>query len=481
MLLVAQRSFFVTDRERHLPPTYYRERSCLFKSVRTVGGKGECRMDRNFLIRGLLAVGLLLPITTTSCDSDYGGASSISSPPRTLAIHASSDSTARYTPLAVQVSPAAKCTARSSATDSDSSALIYADSQGLIRFSLDTADLPSPGAVGFMFKCVSTDGTALDKYVDIEAATALAHLTSVSQLASARVRPPLTGDPLQWSQIDLIKNGFPPRPPTTAPDAYSDWLKAASTPLRRIDSSDIPHPDVTNTLFTSPTWSGRVLRQPGTTYMWAQGSWTVPAVTRGSYGDARAAFWVGLDGAGNTSTDIIQTGTTGWALYFPGSAIVSYYAWIEWYPATEVSTPLVVNAGDAIYAEVWIGRADGTYDTTGSYGWSYMANLTAGTDWETSVLKPTNANFAGDSVEWMMERPLIGTPPNTAAVPLADFGYAQMNGPVAVDTMGTAHSYLTDQSDQYNMVNLSRPLATGGIYNSNGTSWWLEYNWQGFY
>jgi Peptidase A4 family len=244
------------------------------------------------------------------------------------------------------------------------------------------------------------------------------------------VAPPDDFDPNTASANELVKNGILwRRPVATDPAALQDaWHKAFSRKWLGKDR-EVPvfQPVVgrTHILKKSPgkvkdatfanfSWSGAATLSGGP-YTGAVGMWEVPNVLRppwppstsGSGSNAyESSSWVGLDGY-LVSNDVLQAGVE---QYVDGNGHAHYTAWYEWYvdiDAKENIGPGYINevpistvpvaASDEIFVSVqYIGM---------SFGYIWLANRTTGKHFAQVLAPPPNANFAGNTVEWIMEDP----------------------------------------------------------------------------
>lgn len=119
----------------------------------------------------------------------------------------------------------------------------------------------------------------------------------------------------------------------------------------------------------STNWAGYDIA--GGTYTSATASWIQPSVQPDYSVDAHSAFWVGIDGWGNSTVE--QCGTEAIDQY----GGVSYYAWYEMYPAPEVRIPnLSISPGDKITATVTTDGNGNFTLTVADYttGWQSTAN-----------------------------------------------------------------------------------------------------------
>ncbi len=122
-------------------------------------------------------------------------------------------------------------------------------------------------------------------------------------------RPALAGDPLSYSQSELIQAGYGLRPdPEKEPAAYSRWLAAAQGPGRMLEAKRPSPHSHTVTKETAP-WVGSVLAG-APNYISIEGNFNVPTGIPG--GDETSdgteiAIWNGLGGFG-TGSGLIQAG-----------------------------------------------------------------------------------------------------------------------------------------------------------------------------
>jgi hypothetical protein len=117
-----------------------------------------------------------------------------------------------------------------------------------------------------------------------------------------------------------------------------------------------------------------------------------------------ASLWPGIDGNGGAgSGDVLQAGVNVNAFCAGNNVTQSqYYPWIEWYPYSEtsVNSP-VINAGDLVFIEVW--------STSPRQGYAYFYNYSTDTSAEYSITAPPGTMLQGSSVEWIVERPSLGS------------------------------------------------------------------------
>ena len=252
---------------------------------------------------------------------------------------------------------------------------------------------------------------------------------SVAQAVVVSQAPPVGFSPITASDQDLAVYGFPPKPnPQNAPQAYAKWRRLVSVP--RAANSQVIQTHIYNrpaqrvlagkTLsngivgVTSSNWSGYAAVGPNGTFTPNNSivyqEWIVPTAEQ-AHGVCNGGWdyssqWPGFDGF--NSGDVLQGGTEVDAYCAPGPAGAAniqasfYSAWIEWYPfaETRVSAP-PIQPGNFILGEVW-------YTTSAPYGHVYLANYTLYTSASYAFNPPSGTTFAGNSAEWVMERPGLG-------------------------------------------------------------------------
>lgn len=246
------------------------------------------------------------------------------------------------------------------------------------------------------------------------------------------VAPPDDFDPNTASASELVKNGILWRRPTAAdpPALREAWQKAFSRkwlaedrevpvfqpPVARKHILKRPPGKVSDTTQVTYNWSGAATDSGGP-YTGAVGMWQVPSVLRPPWPPSSSedpdaymsSSWIGLDGYSISvdSNDVLQAGVE---QDVDGSGHAHYYAWYEWYVdidaekkigpkyVFQVSIPTVpVTAGDEIFVSVqYIGK---------SFGYLWLANRTTGKHFVIILAPPPNADFAGNTVEWIMEDP----------------------------------------------------------------------------
>ena len=161
-------------------------------------------------------------------------------------------------------------------------------------------------------------------------------------------------------------------------------------------------PNATTRLYLSENWAGYYASGSNGSVTKVSGSWEQPTGTCGK-GTSYAVFWVGIDGA--TDTTVEQTGT----IIECSKGVASYYAWWELYPlnSIQIIKSLTVHAGDSVSASVTY--ASGTFK---------MSITVAGH----SFTKKDAQSALRNSAECIVERPAEVVKGTVVLTPLAKFG-----------------------------------------------------------
>jgi hypothetical protein len=164
-------------------------------------------------------------------------------------------------------------------------------------------------AINLILNCQTDDGSTSTTAVELDVGD---NVDSAGEVLSApgTLRPPLSGDPMSYTQEQIVAAGFPPRrDPNQSPAAYNNWLRLTSKAATRVDSKPV---DLHRQNVSSINWSGSVTTA-ALTFEMVQGEGYVPAVTGavptycGTNVWNESSMWAGLDGA--ATNDLIQDGT----------------------------------------------------------------------------------------------------------------------------------------------------------------------------
>jgi len=314
------------------------------------------------------------------------------------------------------------------------------------------------------------------------------------------VAPLSIDEALRLTDKEALARGYPLRPnPEEAPNAFRSWLRAVSLPMTLVEPFPIPNEDKSHGKnrqagpANSGNWSGFELdrsllvfgiRPPRARltepYDWVAGEWNVPAVSSEPNRQTYSTLWVGLDGDG--LVDLVQAGTeqdsVNYSLLFVNVTVSTYYAWTEFLPqqpTEQVISGLVVNPGDLMFTEVWMGNAGSSPTLAGAFGIFLIMNLSTGA--YTNVYTPVGGTrVSGSEAVWIMERPTVG-----GSLPdLANYGSAIISSASARKANAARHqgyiAYQGARNKQITMVNGADILSTVTPIDANS----MRFNWQRF-
>jgi hypothetical protein len=290
--------------------------------------------------------------------------------------------------------------------------------------------------------------------------------------------PPAGFDAIHASDAAIAAYALPPRPDANrTPMAYAKWKRAMAAMTTRVYGQLTPtnrahgpainqgiHRDAAtrNGTLTSGNWSGFVNLSSATSYNTSTSlngvyaDFVIPQVTNPSCsGTDYGSTWVGIDGWG--SSDVLQGGV-GYAATC-GSA-PSYNAWIEWYPYNETGISLAVSPGDDVFADVWA--------TSSTVGYVFIENLNTGTWQEYKMAPPSGHQLVGNSAEWIVESPQVGS--SLATLPNYKFDFFiddyAFNVPGSAFQPGSASSYPVELERSGTVYSLPELENTGAFYMS---------------
>ena len=230
-------------------------------------------------------------------------------------------------------------------------------------------------------------------------------------------RPPPNFNPLTATDAQLDEYGFPPRPnQNLGPEARARWEQRVMSQTRivpELAQTNVFHglikgikPGKTTTgriEATSSNWSGYAITDPTNPFAkpgsQVEAQFVVPkpasGCPEGSTETYSSANWVGIDGA--LSNDVFQAGTETDLDCRTGP---SYYAWIEWFPNSEIKVKnLTVAPGDLISISAFIASDSSKHLS--------IENLTTRKSVALAMKPPPGTELVGNSVEWIVERPTL--------------------------------------------------------------------------
>jgi len=305
-----------------------------------------------------------------------------------------------YTPASVHALPGLQCNLYPTGSNASAGISVATNDDGYARFHAVRASAGDKVRQMTM-DCTDSDGTFSVYTVDLTSAETFA--ARPLNIANERGvdRPALRGDPLSYTQAELLKGGYGIRPdPKNNPGAYARWLDTASLsgrmlaakgPTRPQSKSAFrtpggasnsapngvggPHADG-GTVTTSPSnfWTGSIL-QGSPNYTFTEAGFNVPTPIPG--GDettgTSVTIWNGL--GGNGSFGLIQGGIA----IKTSSTAASFSTFREYCCGDGISNAYSGNfapsPGDQMYSQEWYCDAFGNVNINGGYGCSFIVDL----------------------------------------------------------------------------------------------------------
>jgi Peptidase A4 family len=180
----------------------------------------------------------------------------------------------------------------------------------------------------------------------------------------------------------------------------------------------------------SSNWAG--YSTTGGPFSVVKGTFTVPSVSPGTPTYDQVAEWVGVDGASNADTSLIQAGVDEYSDPSNPSGF-DVQAWWEILPAAETDiTTVTVKAGDSVTVTLWQVSAS-----------SWEINLTDNTSGESYTTPPEQYSGPGSTAEWIVEATTRCSfrcvtselAPYTPAVVFSNLGMTGPEGALQEDSM----------------------------------------------
>jgi len=297
---------------------------------------------------------------------------------------------------------------------------VRSDADGVARFQAVRPTQPD-SIDRLALDCTDADGISQTYLVDLRSDATFAEIAFNPALANMAYRPALAGDPLSYTQQELLQKGYGLRPdPVQNPDGYQRWLAAASTSayqlhsIRSSSAAALPHrgsapgasaqstaPVSDAGVYTTPSnfWTGPIMYgsyQKNATsaltysYVLNEATFNVPSVTPGGLGTGTTAMtiWNGLDNVFQAIVDVYSTATT--ASF--GIHHQNFDPWVKC-PATPYCTnsgndtaaiTFTPKAGEQIYAEEWYCDAKGNVNLWGGFACTYMFDYGQAIFWDCS-------------------------------------------------------------------------------------------------
>jgi hypothetical protein len=323
------------------------------------------------------------------------------------------DGPAQYEQASVEVPAGATCLLHPAGNaDPRQSIPVYSDEDGVARFHAVRPTGPN-SVEQLELDCTQSDGSSKTYSVDLRLESTFAPRPFDPSRTDLKVRPALSGDPLSYTQEQLIQAGYGLRPdPIRNWEGYQRWLAAASVETyklrrdprvsltnslsRRRPEPEAAGPDTTPeidaTVYTNPSsgWVGAVLSgsyqknaTPDLAYSYIENEATfdIPTITPGGHGTGTTAttIWNGLD---NVFQAIVDVNTTATAASFGIHHQCFGSAAHTGADTDNAGTRFTPNPGDKIYAQEWYCDAKGNLNLSGGHACTLMQDITQGVSWQ---------------------------------------------------------------------------------------------------
>jgi hypothetical protein len=319
-----------------------------------------------------------------------------------------------FTPASFAAQPDLQCQVYPPGSKSSQGITVFTNDDGYARFHAVRATA-SDSVQRLAADCINSAGVSYSYSVDLTSADTFASRPLDASKERGIDRPALEGDPLSYTQVELLHAGYGLRPDPKDTGAYARWLAGATIPARMLTATR-PHPmsgsgrtpnvkpampdaqtestarlktaahNGTVDRTTDPWWVGSTLNG-APEYTGIEATFNVPTPIPGgdeTKAGTSIAIWTGVDGGDEA---LIQTGvglrTTAstallwsWREYCCGDAASNNY-----------SGAFTPNPGDKIYAHAWYCNSSGEVNPKGAYGCSYLLDMTTG-----MLLNCTEAN-----------------------------------------------------------------------------------------
>jgi hypothetical protein len=306
---------------------------------------------------------------------------------------------AQFEPASVDAPADSNCVLQPEGNqDPNESIHVYADEDGVVRFLAVRPTLPN-SVERLTLDCTDANKPTKTYSVDLRSEATFKPRPFDPSRTTLALRPALTGDPRRFTQEELVVAGYGLRPdPTRDPDAYQEWLAAASEPVYQLhsDQTVVWFPisrqpylersvDPPESVQKKPSvgWTGPVLYgsfQKKTTaaetisYGASSATLVVPKLTPGP--TAAATIWNGLDNVFQAIVDVTTTPTI-------ARFGIHHQTFDKHSGHTDnAGTRFTPRTGDHISIEEWYCNAKGNLDLNGGYECTNMVDITQHAQWE---------------------------------------------------------------------------------------------------
>jgi hypothetical protein len=296
--------------------------------------------------------------------------------------------------------------------DPSQSVPVRSDADGVARFLAVRPTLPN-SIDQLALDCTDSHGYANTFLVDLRSEETFVQRPFDPSRANLAFRPGLAGDPLSFTQDQLVEAGYGLRPdPKGDPDGYQTWLAAVSVPAYKLraaprassaprssrpatpvnfpaDSVEAIGPEA---VYLSPSnyWTGALLNgsykknaTSAKTYSYVenQANFVVPTITPDIFRSKSTALtiWNGLDNVFQAIVDVSATSTAG---SFTIHRQNFYNNLPKGTSIDEQGVDFTPKSGDEIFDEEWYCDAQGHVKMGGGYGCSIMIDKSQNIEWE---------------------------------------------------------------------------------------------------
>ena len=286
-----------------------------------------------------------------------------------------STATKSYEPASVRALPGLQCQLHPAGSAPTEGIPVFTNRDGYARFQAVRATA-GDAARRLTLDCKDSAGKSTSYAVDLASDDTFAPRPLDLSNEPGTDRPPLKGDPLSYTEAQLIEAGYGVRPdPEKNAAAYARWLDAASKPARLLgDNWPLLHRHNVTTS-SDGLWVGSVLTG-APEYSLVEATFNVPKGIPGGDGttDTVVSIWVGV-GGGTGRVGLMQDGIDVWTT--PTTA--SYNSFQEYCCGDLNQTHgggFSPNPGDQLYAQSWYCDATGNRNINGGYGCAFLQDMT---------------------------------------------------------------------------------------------------------
>jgi peptidase A4-like protein len=294
-----------------------------------------------------------------------------------LGAFAATGAHAQMSPASVEAAPGLQCTLHPAGSPSSDGLTVFTNNDGIARFHAVRAK-HDDAARTLTLDCTDSAGKSTSYPVDLASDETFASRPLDLAKEPGADRPALAGDPLGYTELQLIRAGYGVRPdPIKNPAAYARWLEAASKPARLLPANRPLMHEHTVTSGQDGLWVGSAL-SGAPAYSWIEATFNVPTAIPG--GDQTTSteitIWAGVGGA-TTGAGLIQGG-----IFIRTTPTTATYSSFQEYccgdPNQTSGGSYSLSPNDQIYTQSWYCNSDGGRNINGGYGCVLVHDLTSG-------------------------------------------------------------------------------------------------------